>query len=190
MVRFSVTITEAGAIVRVLGFEHTGHDTRNMAQHVAPWCREFIRVEHSEREGTTVTELVKAVKAEALRRGLEALKESEPSLSRDELKRRWLLDPNAGGPFMREFLITRKQVRDQIRAYVRNHDLMPDEADSIRAWTTQHPDDTLLYRPGVDTPEGQEEDVRGTALWFKALWFKALAGLGARLAAPCTPSPR
>ncbi len=161
--RFSVHVTDAGSIVRVYAFEHTGHDTRAMARHVSPWCREFIRVEHDERDGASVKELVKAVKAEALRRGLEALKETEPDLSREELKARWLLDPKAGGPYIRDYLITRKQVRDELRAYDRNNDLMPDEAESVYTWTKQHPDDTLLYRPGEDTPEGAEEDVRGTS---------------------------
>ncbi len=159
--RYTLTHTPAGAIVRVLGIEHEGHNTRTMARHVASWCREFIREEFYERDGPSPRELVKAVRAEALQRGLKLGRKTEPELTEDELTARWLKRDNTG-QFRREFLITRKQVRDEIRAYERDKsELMPDEAESIFKWATDtHKDDTLIYEPGEDTPDDQPENVR------------------------------
>ena len=162
-VRYTVTRTDAGAIVRVLAYEHAGHDTGAMTRHIAPWCREFIRMEFYERPGVGADELLKVVRKEALRLGVELGRKTEPSLSTAELEARWLVR-GCEGQYRREYLITKKHIRDEICPYQRDKsELMTDEAASIaKRATVTHKDDTLVYRPGVEAPDGAEEDVRCT----------------------------
>ena len=166
------------AIVRVYAVTHS-HATNGTCRHLAPWCREFIRMEYIARDAPTAYEIEKAVRSEALTRGVAYAKERaavlEPDLTEAELRRRWLNDSTQKGQFVREFFITTKMVRDMLAAVERDSSqLMPEEAASIEAWVNSHPEDTLMYRPGVVTPAGAEEVVRAqTASVVQALaWSK------------------
>lgn len=161
LMRFTVTPTESGCVLRVLGVEHTGHpDTGKPPRHVAQWCHQLIRETFYEREGVTVGEVRNAVQQEALTRGL---KRQNASMSRAELEEIYLKE-GCVEYGVREYLIKDEQIAHIIKQL--NNDtsqLLPDEAESIAKWAEQHPHDVLMYRPGVDTPAGREEDVRHAA---------------------------
>jgi len=163
LVRFTVTPTKRGNIVRVFGVQHSGHpDVGKPPRHVGQWCHALIRATYFEREGVTVAEVRNAVQQEALSR---ALKRRNHSISREEMEAMFLTE-GCTQPGVREYLIKDEQISHIIRQLnADTSQLLPDEAESIAAWVKQHPFDTLMYRPGVDTPPGREEDVRrGAAL--------------------------
>lgn len=163
--KFTGPNNDPRAVVRVYAVAHS-HATNGTCRHLAPWAREFIRMEYIARDGASVYEIEKAVRAKALEYGVaharsERADVMEPDLTEAQLKQRWLRDPTVQGPFVREFFITTKQVRDMLRAIERDSsELMPEEAESIEAWVNSHPEDALMYRPGIVTPAGAEEEVR------------------------------
>ena len=58
LVRFTVTPTKRGNIVRVFGVQHSGHpDVGKPPRHVGQWCHALIRATYFEREGVTVAEV-------------------------------------------------------------------------------------------------------------------------------------
>ncbi len=81
LVRYSVTIVpDVGAVVRVFATEHN-HDTRRLTRHVSKWCREFIREIWFERGSPSQGEVHREVRTEALRRGLEHARATEPDIT-------------------------------------------------------------------------------------------------------------
>lgn len=162
MVRYTVNIVpEVGAVVRVFATEHN-HDTRRLTRHVALWCREFIREVWFARGSPSPREVHREVKAEALRRALELAHDTEPDLTAEELKCRWRKTDTESQNGCREFFITRKQVRDELRAWERDsNELKDDEAESINQWVTTNPEKVLMYRPGTETEPGVPEKVSG-----------------------------
>jgi hypothetical protein len=137
-----------------------------VSRHIAGWVASLIRVELIEREGVSVTEIMRSIRREALRRGVEAAQVTEPGITTPELKERWLSNPKAAGVGGREYFGSAKSVRDQMRLLARDtNELMADEAESIKQWATRQPDETLMYREGVVTPEGVEENVRLCGSW-------------------------
>ena len=182
---YTVTATPQGNVVRVFGAEHTGHpDAGKPPRHVAKWCHELIRATYYEREGVTVAEVVDAVRQEAITR---AIKRQKTNTSRAEMEEIFLTE-GCTVPGVRDYLIKDEQVAHIIKQL--NADtcqLLPEEAESIAKWVQQHPTDTLMYRPGVDTPPGREEDVRHAAALYstsRALlhWWSKAQTSGAR---PC-----
>ena len=162
--RYTVTATPQGNIVRVFGAEHTGHpDAGRPPRHVAKWCHELIRATYYEREGVTAAEVVEAVRQEAITR---AMKRQKTNTSRAEMEAIFLTE-GCTVPGVRDYLIKDEQVAHIMKKL--NADtcqLLPEEAESIAKWVQQHPTDTLMYRPGVDTQPGREEDVRHAAALY------------------------
>jgi hypothetical protein len=127
--KFAGASGDIRAIVRVYAVTHS-HATNGTCRHLAPWCREFIRMEYIARDAPTAYEIEKAVRSEALTRGVAYAKERaevlEPDLTEAELRRRWLNDSTQKGQFVREFFITTKMVRDMLATIERDSsELMP-----------------------------------------------------------------
>ena len=158
--RYTVTATPQGNVVRVFGAEHTGHpDAGKPPRHVAKWCHELIRATYYEREGVTVAEVVDAVRQEAITR---AIKRQKTNTSRAKMEEIFLTE-GCTVPGVRDYLIKDEQVAHIVKQL--NADtcqLLPEEAESIAKWVQQHPTDTLMHRPGVDTPPESTLRARST----------------------------